>query len=57
MILPGIFLAFLVGLVVEAAMLAWLDRRSVRREAQFWEELRAEAMQGYGRVFDWEKDL
>lgn len=52
MIAAGAFLAFAVALVLEAFMLWFLDRRSIRREAQFWEELRTEALEGYGQVFE-----
>jgi hypothetical protein len=52
----GIFVAFFVGLIVEAFAFAWSDRRAVAREAAFWEELRAQALDGYGRVFDWSRE-
>lgn len=54
MIAPAVFAAFMVGLIAEALAMAWFDRRAVRRETAFWEELRLTAMTGYGRVFDWE---
>lgn len=47
-------LALALGVLVEAGMLWWLDSRAARREAAFWEELKADAQAGYGRVFDWE---
>jgi hypothetical protein len=49
----GVFAAFLLGLVLEAVVLAVLDRRAIRREAAWWEELRGQALDGYGQVFDW----
>lgn len=52
MILPVVAAVVVVGLVVEVAVLCWLDRRAVRREAEFWEELRGEALEDYGQVFD-----
>lgn len=55
MVTAGVFAAFLIGLVVEAVALAWTDRRATRAEAAFWEELRAQALDGYGKVFDWEE--
>lgn len=55
MITAGVFGAFLVGLIVEAVVLAWSDHRADVREAQWWEELRADALDGYGKVFDWEE--
>lgn len=55
MIVPGVFAAFFVGLLLEALVLAVVDRRAVRREAQWWEELRTQALDGYGRVFDWDE--
>lgn len=54
MILGTVFLALAAAVLIEATMLWWLDRRATRREAAFWEELRADALAGYGRVFDWE---
>lgn len=57
MIPAGVFVAFLVGLVVEAVAIVVMDRRAIHREAVWWEELRAEALDHYGRVFDWERDL
>jgi hypothetical protein len=56
MIAPAVFAAFFVGLIAEALTMAWLDRRAVRREALFWEELRLQALDGYGHVFDWAED-
>lgn len=56
MIVPGVLVAFFVGLIVEAVAIQVLDRRAVRREAEFWEDLRARALDGYGRVFDWAKE-
>lgn len=53
MILPGVFAAFLLGLVLEAVVIYTLDRRAIRKEAAFWEELRLQALSGYGQVFDW----
>jgi hypothetical protein len=53
-ILPSVFVAFLLGLVLEAVVIVTLDRRAIRREARWWDELRAEALDGYGRVFDWQ---
>lgn len=55
MVTAGVFAAFVVGLVLEAAFLAWNDHRAHRAEAAFWEELRAQALDGYGKVFDWEE--
>jgi NhaP-type Na+/H+ or K+/H+ antiporter len=49
----GILIAFVMGLLLEAFFLWWSDRRAIRREADFWEQLRANALDGYGRVFDW----
>ena len=57
MILPAIFAAFLLGLVLEATVLYWADRRAIQRERAYWDQLSAEALAGYGRVFDWERDL
>jgi hypothetical protein len=53
MILPAVFAAFLLGLVLEAVVINILDRRAIAKEAAFWEELRAAALDGYGAVFDW----
>lgn len=55
MVPPGFILAFLVGLVLEAVFLAWADRKAIRAEAAFWEELRSSALDGYGKVFDWQE--
>lgn len=55
MVTASVFGAFLVGLIAEALLLMWSDHRAVVREAQWWEELRAEALDGYGKVFDWEE--
>lgn len=55
MIPAGVFIAFFVGLIVEAAAFAWSDRRALAREAAWWEELRAQAVADYERVFDWEE--
>lgn len=52
-----VFVGFALGLLVEATVLFILDRRAIAREAAWWEELRAQALDGYGRVFDWEVDL
>ena len=57
MIVPGVFTAFFLGLIVEAVVIFLLDRRAIRREADFWEQLRLETLDNYGRVFDWETDL
>lgn len=48
--------AFLLGALLQTLAMQILDRRAVRREAEFWEELRAEALDGYGRLFDWAAD-
>lgn len=56
MIPPAVVLAFLVGLLAEATVLYVLDRRAIRREADYWAELSAQALDGYGRVFDWADD-
>jgi hypothetical protein len=56
-IAPAIFVAFVIGLLVEATVLFVLDRRAIAREAAWWEELRSQALEDYGRVFDWEVDL
>jgi hypothetical protein len=55
MIPAGVVAAFLLGLVLEATFLWWSDRRAIAREAAWWEELRAEALDGYGKMFDWEQ--
>lgn len=57
MIAPVVLVAFMTGLILEAAVIFVLDRRAIRREAAWWEQLRADALAGYGRVFDWEHDL
>ncbi len=49
--------AFFASLVVETVIVVILDRRAIAREAACWEELRAQALNDYGRVFDWETDL
>lgn len=56
MIAPAVFVAFVIGLLVEATVLFVLDRRAIAREAAWWEELRHQALDGYGRVFDWAED-
>lgn len=55
MIHAAVFAAFLLGLVLEATVLYLFDRRAIAREAAWWEELRADALSGYGRAFDWEE--
>lgn len=57
MIIPAVFAAFLFGLVLEATVLYWVDRRAIQRERAYWDALSADALAGYGRVFDWERDL
>lgn len=57
MIAPIVFVAFAIGLLVEGTVLFVLDRRAIAREAAWWEELKVQALDGYGRVFDWETDL
>lgn len=47
--------AFLLGLAAELVFVVVADRRAVRRERQWWEQIRADALDGYGRVFDWEE--
>lgn len=54
MIPVGVVIAFALGIALETTFLWWNDRRAIRREAEWWEELRAQALDGYGRVFDWE---
>lgn len=54
--MAAIVVAVLAGVIIEAVAITWLDRRAVRREAEFWEGLRAQALDNYGRVFDWERD-
>lgn len=49
----GVIAAFLLGALVSVCLIHMLDRRAIRREAEFWEEMRAEALDSYGRVFDW----
>jgi hypothetical protein len=56
MIAPVVVAAFFAGLIAEALAMVWLDRRAIAREAQFWEELRLQALDGYGQVFDWAED-
>lgn len=53
--IPAIVSAFLLGLAAELVFVVMADRRAVRREAEWWAELRAQALDGYGRVFDWEE--
>lgn len=55
MIAPAVAVAFLLGLVLEAAVIVTLDRRAIRREAAYWNELRG-ARDGDGSVFDWEAE-
>lgn len=55
MITAGVFIAFVIGLIVETAFIWWSDQRALAREAAWWEELRAQAVADYGRVFDWEE--
>jgi len=54
--MTGVVAAFLLGVLVEAMAFAVSDRRAIAREAAFWEELRAQALDGYGQVFDWARD-
>lgn len=56
MIPTAVAIAFVVGLIADLVVVAVLDRRAVRAEAAWWEELRAQALDGYGRVFDWAED-
>lgn len=56
MIPAGVVVAFFFGLIVEALAFAWSDRRAVAREVAFWEELRGQALDGYGQVFDWARE-
>lgn len=56
MIPAGVFAAFVLGLIVETAFLIWSDRRAIAKEAAWWEELRGQALDGYGKVFDWADD-
>lgn len=51
MVLPGVIAAFMVGLVLEAIVIYALDRRAIRKEAAFWEELRLASLDG--AIFDW----
>lgn len=55
MVTAGVFAAFLFGLLAEALLMAWSDRRAIAREAAWWEELRAEALDSYTKLFDWEQ--
>lgn len=57
MIGPVVLAAFFASLVVETIVVVILDRRALAREAAWWAELRADALNDYGRVFDWETDL
>lgn len=56
MIVPGVVIAFALGLLLEATLLFLLDHRAILREEKFWNDLRAQALDGYGRVFDWAED-
>jgi hypothetical protein len=56
MIAPAVLAAFFIGVLVEATFLFVWDRRAIREEQAFWDDLRAQAALGYGQVFDWEQD-
>lgn len=49
--------AFLFGAMTALTAFLVSDRRALAREEAWWEELRAQALDGYGRVFDWQEDL
>lgn len=57
MIPTAVVAAFFVGLIAETLFVIWADRLAIRREQSAWEELRAQALDHYERVFDWERDL
>lgn len=56
MIPAGVVVAFFAGLVAETAFLVVSDRRAIRSERLFWDQLRADAQLNYGRVFDWAEE-
>lgn len=49
-------LAFFVGALFALTAMFISDRRALRQETAFWDELRSTALDGYGRVFDWADD-
>lgn len=49
--------AFLFGALTAITAYLISDRRALAREEAWWEELQAQALDGYGRVFDWQEDL
>lgn len=56
MIIAAVFVAFVVGLVLEATVLALAEHRRRVDEAAFWADLRTDALNGYGQLFDWSQE-
>ena len=56
MLAPIVVIAFFVGLLTAATVVAVADHRALRRERAWWTAQRAQALHD-GRVFDWERDL
>lgn len=56
MIAPAVLVAFFLGLIAETIFVIVTDRRAIAKEQAYWAELSADAADGYGRVFDWERD-
>lgn len=56
MIAPAVLVAFFLGLIAETIFVIVTDRRAIAREQAWWDELRADALHGYGRLFDWEQE-
>lgn len=56
MIPPPIVVGIILGLVVEAVLIAYFDHRALQREERWWAELRADALDGYLAVFDWAEE-
>lgn len=56
MIPAGVMAAFLLGCLITILAIAISDRRAIAREAAWWDELRAQALDDYGRLFDWDQE-
>lgn len=56
MIPPAVVAAFFIGLLSAGTFVFVADRRAIQREAKYWADLKADAENGYARLFDWETE-
>lgn len=56
MIPPAAVAAFFAGALASIVGILIGEHRAAATERAWWDELRADAFEGYGRVFDWQEE-